>query len=545
MIKEPEMIQNIFFPEKIGSFYLFTKRTVGIEITDTYVLAAVIKAHGKTRVIEQLIKEPIIEDSVVTFAERAARALQIVMEKVGSYTEIIASISSSYVIFKEITIPLMSLQRMKMIVPFEIEAALPFSLDQAVIDSFVIRKDVASKMAYMLTMAVRRDTLQDYLKIFSLIKLPSAKNGITPKVTTDLIELYGLYASIPGHNDQATLLLNISSHSTRLGFIVENSLTITRVLPGGFYDVQGADVHDGARRDGVHINIEESAVRQVLDRLLHAIAMTLESFYAKIPSRKVQKIVLCGQGVDISGLSDYIAKKLGIPCDVLTVNKILHTGHVQSKNGLSNEFIVPLACALSPALTVDVNLNQEAENKQLRAIIAKQLIAASVLVVFVFTAIIINSMMTQRSLQKEITASETEAINYLKQKLNLVIPVERGRKAAPVTLDSVNNIARAEVAKKKDIWFSLASPDKFSFLAYLQELSTRINRESLGLDMRLLTISEDTATMMLEGQVKNFEALRNLEEELGRSKMFTSVSRPQDLKFTIKITLDKSYGEES
>ena len=68
------MIKNIFIPQKIGSFYIFTERTIGIEISKTEVLAAVVSAHGTRRRIEQLVKEPIAQDPLVDYQERAGKA---------------------------------------------------------------------------------------------------------------------------------------------------------------------------------------------------------------------------------------------------------------------------------------------------------------------------------------------------------------------------------------------------------------------------------------------------------------------------------------
>ena len=149
--------------------------------------------------------------------------------------------------------------------------------------------------------------------------------------------------------------------------------------------------------------------------------------------------------------------------------------------------------------------------------------------------LLVNSIFTIRSLSSEIKASETEAITLLQRQLGLTIV--KGKKGGAVSLDSVNAQANSEIAKKENIWFALSNENRFSFLAYLQELSTRLNREELGLDLRQIIISKDANTMTLEGQVKNFEALRMLEDDLNQSTLFQLVSKPQDLKFNVKIIL--------
>lgn len=519
------MIKNIFIPEKIGSFYIFTERIVGIEITATEVLAVLIVAHGTRRRIEQLIKEPINQDPVTEQQERISTALKTVFEKLGSYTQLIACIPSEEVIFKEISVPLMSEQKIKLIVPFEIESLLPFALEQAAIDSIIVNKDETNRKADVFVAAIKQDSLQKYLAPFVAI------NKLPDRITTDVFELYGLYHAIPEYqnNTQTTLLVAIDDTTTQLILLMNNQIKSVRVIHKGL-----ADIHT----ENNLIHLENQNTQTALNKLLDEVNLTVENFFTKLQTtQKIEKIVLCGKATEIKGLQEHIASYMHVPCELLTLNRILHNNTVTSKLALSNEFVIPLAAAFSSESTELVNLNRQAAEETTNSLLDKQLIAAGVLIALLFIMLLTNSIITKRSLQKEIEASESEAITLLTKKLNLTLP--RGKR----TLEQVNTLARNEIAKKANIWFALSSSNRFSFLAYLQDISTRINRESLGLDLRQLTIAKDTDTMTLEGQVKNFEALRTLEEDLNQSKLFTSVSKPQDLKFNISIALAK-LGEE-
>ena len=75
----------------------------------------------------------------------------------------------------------------------------------------------------------------------------------------------------------------------------------------------------------------------------------------------------------------------------------------------------------------------------------------------------------------------------------------------------------------------------------MQELSAIIDRQSLGLDLKSLSIENGIIT--IEGQVKDFKALETLENELNESKLFSHITVPQETKFTIKLTIKKN--EES
>lgn len=521
------MIKNIFIPEKIGSFYIFTERTVGIEITATEILAVLVVAHGTRRRIEQVVKQAINQDPVIDHTERVSEALKAVFAKIGSYTQLVACIPSESVIFKELSVPLMSEQKIKMIVPFEIESQLPFGLDQAATDAIIVQKDISAKKADVFVAALKQETLQNYLAPFVAI------NKIPDRITTDVFELYGFYHAIPEYqnNEQTTLLLAIDETTTQLMLLVKNHIKAVRVIPKGL-----ADLHT----ENNLIHLEDEKTQTVFNTLLREVNLTVETFFNRLSGiTKLEKIVLCGKATEIKGLQEYVSQQLKTPCELLTLNRILHNGAVTSKLALSNEFVVPLAAAFSSEITGNVNLNYLAAEEKTNSLLDKQLISAGVLIGLVFIMLLTNSILTKRNLKNEIAASEGEAISLLTKKLNMTLP--KGKRS----LEQVNAAARNEIAKKANIWFALSSSNRFSFLAYLQDLSTRINREALGFDLRQLTSNKETNIMTLEGQVKNFEALRTLEEDLNQSKLFEAVSKPQDLKFNISITLAKLGEEES
>lgn len=495
------MIKNIFIPTNIGSFYIFTERTVALKVTKLEVVAAVVAAHGSRRKIEELIKEPIEQDLIIDYQERAAKAIKNVLSKITSVTNIIAVVPSSSIIFKEIVVPLMSAQKMKMIVPFEIEPLLPFSLDSAFVDSIVIKEDTTTKKAHLLVAAIKQDVLQNYLTPFTLA-------GIAPqRVTTDIMELYSLYCAVPEYKEsrETTVLLNINTDTTTVGLVVEHQLKAVRVLPMG----ETAPLH----------------------KLLAEVMATTQGFMAKLSASPVTKIILFGSATETKDITEQIYANTQITCELFTINKLLHMGATSSKNGLANEFIVPLATALLFTKTENFDLNQPIAAAKRDSLIGKQIITTGALILLLLSALLTNSMLTKRSLNNELKAREAETIAVLKKQLELVPP--KGK----ASLNDIKKWAQQEVAKKEDIWFALSSQNRFAFLTYLQEISTRLNREKLGLEIRQLTLNEDAMT--LEGQVKNFAALADFEEALSQSTLFKTVSKPQDIKFSVKIILEK------
>jgi len=522
------MIKDIFIPTQIGSFYIFTERTLALKINKTEIIAAISTAHGSRRKIELLIKEPIEQDMLIEQAERTAQALTKVIERAGKYTNFVLLVPTALVLFKEISVPYMSNKKMKLVAPFEVEQLLPFPLDAAAIDSIVTQTDATTNKAQLLVAAVKHDILQAYMA-------PCLMAGIVPdRITTDIFELYALYEALPEYSasEAPTLLVDIGTQATQLGIIINKQLKFVRSIPKGLpYTATST-----AETEAPHL--EDAAVQQAVNKILADITFTLENFSAKrspaMPT--VERIIVAGQAVDIKGLDEYITQHMGITCSLLPINKLLYMGDTSSKNGLMNEYLIPVAASLPLQATQEFNLNQKLADASLKSSFTKQLIAAGVITLLILVMILTNSILTKRSLKNEIQAREDQAIALLKKDLNLTI---KGKKS----LQEVKKLAQSEVLRKEEIWSKLSRQNRFSFLMYLQELSTRLNREALGLELRQLIISEDTHTIMLDGQVKNFPALATLEENLNQSPLFESVSKPQDTTFNVKIVLNKSQNE--
>ena len=80
-----------------------------------------------------------------------------------------------------------------------------------------------------------------------------------------------------------------------------------------------------------------------------------------------------------------------------------------------------------------------------------------------------------------------------------------------------------------------------SFLKYLEKLSVAIDRKALGLKITKLVITQqEPSNLTLEGEVKDFEAVKILERELKNTNLFLTVPSLQTTKFTLQMPLKKN-----
>ena len=140
--------------------------------------------------------------------------------------------------------------------------------------------------------------------------------------------------------------------------------------------------------------------------------------------------------------------------------------------------------------------------------------------------LIAHSFIQQRKLSQELQSSKKEIVKVLKKHFpSIKGSSQRG------AIDT----AQREVKREESIWSSLSSQNKQSFLYYLYILTTKIDRETLGLNLNKMVISKNIMT--LEGSVRSFEAVAQFENQLRDTGLFSSVPDMQKVDFSIQLPL--------
>src|SRR5579885_192676 len=181
------IFQNIFVPEKIGSYYLFPKRIIGFDINKTHVYATQLLLKGRTITLEKTIEIPLEAGNTNNYDERASKAIATALEQVDKYDAIHTALSSSVAIFKELRLPFSDPNKIQMVIEFEVEPLLPFSVNDAVVDFIITKHLPEEKASEVLVAAVQKQHIVHHLQLF-------AQAGVNPDVVTlDLFALYGAF----------------------------------------------------------------------------------------------------------------------------------------------------------------------------------------------------------------------------------------------------------------------------------------------------------------------------------------------------------------
>ncbi|MCX5922788.1 MAG: pilus assembly protein PilM [Candidatus Dependentiae bacterium] len=516
------MIKEIFLPNTINGYYLFPVRIVGFDVGKTHISATQIYMTGKKTIIEKYLETPLDQGSASNYAERVSNALKTIMLQLDTCDRVHTAISSSVVIFKELRLPFLNYEKIKMVLNYEVELLLPFPIQDACVDFIITKQYPDLGSSEVLVAAVQNNFIAEHLQLFT-------DAGISPDVVTvDLFALYGFYKKLPVYaaTTSDVTFIDLGMQTTRIAYVQDGKLRFIRTINKGL---------------GQSDTLESKLFWQ-------EIQLTLQSFKAQAQNNTANtRIMLLGNGAEIKGIADVASQQLGMPCELMRANSLLHDSTITIKNDipLPSSSIISLSTALPSPITQHFNLRQGIFALPIASLFNKQLLVACCLILLCIGSLGTYSFLQIRAMRNEAVASEKEALASLTERKDFerVLQEELKGTSEKNKLEDAKDIAQSAVKKLEEMWFAFTGSARSSMLQYLLELSNRIDRDGLGFDIESLTISE--GTMTIKAHVKNHEALKILEKELKQSKLFSYVPTQEETNFTMKIILAKNGEGQS
>lgn len=538
------MIAQIFVPEKVGSYFVLPKRIVGFDIGKTSVKATQVYLKGKESLIERFFEVPIAANSSAEeYQERCAHAIKTILAQAEKYDAIYTALSSAQVIFKELKLPFLGYEKIKLIISHEVEPLLPFSSSDAVIDFIVTKEVTQEKSSEVLVAAVQNQYIAQHLALFEMA-------GVQPElVTVDLVALYGLYKNIPAYAalSGGVVLLEIEPYITRMIYIYDGQLRLIRTLNKGLTEqarsvaqtlsITPEEAMEQIIRYGLepdHNAQQINAIKNAFTEFFKDINFTLQSIVTQArPAQSINNIILFGTSALVKGLPQLITELTATKSEIFHVQSLLHdaTKHIKTKHTVPQANIVSLATALPSPITREFNLRQKEFALPETRLLTTNLIVSCALALFILLALLANTFWQIRKLNNELAQSEQEVVTALKERF----------KKIPDDVTNVSDIitaAQNEIKKDEKLWFAFSGAARSQFLKYLLELTTKIDKEKLGLTVERIKISDGSIT--LKAQVKGYEELKALEKELKDSKLLKNFEPQNDPNFEMRIRLSNT-----
>ncbi len=532
------MIRNIFIPEAYNGYYILTTKIVGVQVTHNTLYATVIQASGWDRRILQHIYEPLDNDTSLPFSDRIDTALRNLSNQITPYDRLYLSLPSKDIIYKELTLPFTDIAKIEQVAPFEIEDALPFNLDEAVVASLITRKE--SEQSTVLTTVIRHETLEAYVP-------PFEKHGLSPdRITYDTIALYTTLSSMEQFRQDSEVVayLDIDISESRICILEHGSLRLLRTINHGVTSICDLATQSyealQTTTQACDINSDTAARTQ-----LHSdIQFTLTAANKMLgPQTDITNVMITGLGGQITDIESSLNSISPATPNRMNSNLPLRMEHVttQTNSHIPSVFITSVATALPVKTRFAFTVRRNIVSPKERTERMYQISTAAALLFLFFIGFFAYSMYRAHTLNNQVTQRRQALRDTLKKTFDIKA---KGEQADPAKL--LKTTIPQKVRKEENVWFSLSQQQTFSFLYYLQELSTHIDRKELGLTLQKLVIQkgpkQNVDTIKMEGTVRDSNALRALERALRDCKLFTNIPPMQEEKFDITLTVAQPAG---
>ena len=543
------MLKNILIPEKFGNSYVFSKNVLGIEITTFAVHALLVKFKGQKSLLQK--KQSIF---LKDFSQQAVvGAIKKIISTIGSYDEIVTSISSSKVVFKELELPFIGRENIEMIVDYEVESLLPFSLDQAVIDFITVSEDKKNSKSKILVAATLKSDI-DYVKsIFE-------KSGISlDSLFVDVFALSTFYSNgiyINNKKDKKSkiskasktveLLVDIGFDVTKVIYFENNSLRGVRIIPFGVVDIAQkiSKELELSYYDVLHKLYDgndeyQKEIEQSLKSLFDDIKKT-ETFLQqqlKDDYKEPSKMIFIGVGSGLYNFIDYSKAyfdNLAVKINLTDLSNRLNLVS-EKKSGLTNHDVSGLSLILFEKYSDDCNYLKDKVEAEEVSVLLKQIIIVTSLTLILLGGSYWKSYSALQQLESDYNISKRQMVKDAGAAMNIDLKSVRNLKDLTSKLEERLN-------KEQKLWFSFSKQAEQSFLEYLQDLSVNIDRSSIGLDVKKLSLDRDKVTMT--ASVKDYEDLEVFKEELHELELLKLDEEPREPNFTIQLKVKDGENNE-
>lgn len=492
------MIVELFLPEKFKNRRIIAQRILGINIQDDTIYGAFVYAKPSKTSIQALISCTIESATGQTYEEKLTDALQHCFAQVGKYDQIRICIPASMVIFKELQVPFLDPEKIRMVLEYEVETMLPFSIDEAIVDFIITKKIPEQQASQILVAAVQKHDLKNILDRF-------LEAGIDPDcITIDLFALYSLYLQIDEYRtiSQGVALVDISQQSTRIAFLQDGEFRLTRNIQRGIATVAKSvsdeinmpisEVLQRLYSSGLeypgHEEYQRSAQKH-MTTLLNDIQFTLNSFSLKLNYYEgIQKILFAGKGTEVKNLISFSSDLLQIACQNFDPKKLLKEKWIVNNLTVNpsswNHFATALGAILPASRLEEFDLRRKEFVRTFDKLLFKQLICASLVLVFFFTFLGVRAYQHLSYLSDIVQRIEVRE----KRRLQRIFPQEKLPKRP--TLQNLVKESSKILLESNAIWAPFTK-DRLRPFEFLEEVTQIIDKKRFP-DVTIASISVRT-----------------------------------------------------
>jgi len=335
------------------------RTAIGLDIGTSVVRAAELSIGRSGITLERfgqvVLPEGAVRDGEVVDQEPVVECVRQLWSAAGfSHKRVVMGVANQRVIVRQLDLPWMAQEELRVSLPFQVQDFLPIPLDAAVLDFYPLEEfssEGGARMLRGLLVAAARETVLANVRCAERAGLACQSVDLTPfAVLRAMGRASGLEVETEALIDIGARVTNIVVHSAGVPRFV-------RILLMG-----GQDITDAvAERLGVAASEAEALKQQAgmiggneqLAEIAGAVAPTAQDFVDEIrgsldyyaastPASPVERIVLCGGGARLGGLAERLGAVTRLPVvegNPLTTLRIGNTGLDEQQI----DFVKPLA----------------------------------------------------------------------------------------------------------------------------------------------------------------------------------------------------------
>ena len=315
------------------NFLTLKEEVFALNLSDSFLKIAKLKKKSRGFVLTSLneteIPKGIIEEGIIKDEEFLSKIIKSSIKSVkGKKIKtkyVVASLPEEKSFLQIIQMPKMNEKELSLAVPLQAENYIPLPIDEVYLDFQVIPpvKNYFDNIE-VLVIAMSKKIIDSYVSCFK-------KAGLLPIIFETESEAIARALIQKDKNGSLEVLINIDKNSAKLIVFSGNFVRFTCSIP---------------------ISLNEKTKTELTKQIDKYINFYCDhsSYEYLLPSAKISKILLCGRGSELKGLTEFMTKKLNIPVELS--DPLINFASKKSKL-LKDKNVLSFATAIGLAMRED------------------------------------------------------------------------------------------------------------------------------------------------------------------------------------------------
>lgn len=327
--------------------FLFKNTAVGLDLDACEIRAVELKGSSRGCSISSWGRIPLpqgaVEEGIVLQPDKVGEALKRLWSNHGIQTrEVTLGISNNSVLVRFASFPRVAPEKLDKLIKYQAQEHLPLPLSSVVLDYMVVGETQKEGRPYLdvLLVAAKRDMLGGFLTALEAARLVPLDIDVTS---------LALLRMIPEEDREKTIaMVNIENDLGNIVISVKGVPRLARLLPVSLKEVMGTySLKDIIDSDFILKSADKESLENWGIDMAYQISSSVGYYQSKADKFMVEKIILCGGGSRVEGLTRQLQQNLNIPVELIKPLQKINYEHVRGDSDFNiADFTVCMSVAI-------------------------------------------------------------------------------------------------------------------------------------------------------------------------------------------------------